>query len=101
MTWIDSYEFDDDFQDFRIEPDGARFWADRVAIEAGQGHPLHGCDWAVVAKYWPQDEVLVRHGADVALVHLTFTRNPPEHPPLPSTTFFASAQEFEAYFEFR
>ena len=101
MTWIDSYEFDDDFQDFRIQPDRSRFWADRLGTEVAPGHPLHGREWAVIAKYEPQDEVVVRQGSDVALVHLTFTASPPERPPWPATTFFASAQEFEAYFEFR
>ncbi|MDR7253165.1 hypothetical protein J2X46_002150 [Nocardioides sp. BE266] len=100
MIWIDYYEFEDAFQDSRIEPDGSRF-SDRLATEVAPGHPLHGRDWVVIAKYEPQDEVVVRQGSDVALVHLTFTANPPERPPLPSTTFFESARAFEAYFEFR
>lgn len=37
----------------------------------------------------------------MALVHLTFTKAPPENPPWPSTTFFASADEFCEYFQFR
>lgn len=101
MSWIDSFEFDDDFQDLRNDPKGAAFWADRIHIEVAPGHPLHGHEWTPVAKYHPQDEVVIRHGADVALVHLTFTQVPPEHPPWPSTTFFASVDEFKAHFEFR
>jgi hypothetical protein len=101
MPWIDSYEFDDDFQDFRINPEGVTFWADRILAEVAPGHPLHGRDWSVVAKYHPQDEVVVRYGAEVALVHLTFTQTPPERSAWPSTTFFASADEFQAHFEHR
>jgi hypothetical protein len=101
MSWIDSFEFEDDFQDFRIDPEGANFWADRITTEVAPGHPLHGREWTVIAKYHPQDEVVVRHGTDVALVHLTFTQAPPERPPWPSTTLFASAEEFKAHFEYR
>gem|GEM_PF-4027468 len=43
----------------------------------------------------------MKHDADVALVHLTFTQDPPEPPPWPSTTFFDSAEEFEAYMDDR
>lgn len=101
MSWIDTFEFDDDFQDFRIDPRGADFWSDRILREVGTGHPLHGRQWDVIAKYCAQDEVVVRHGTDVALVHLTFTTSPPERPPFPDTVFFASAEELRAAFEFR
>lgn len=101
MAWVDHYEFDEEFQDFRIDPEGANYWANRIAIEVAPGHPLHGRVWTVIAKYHPQDEVVVRNGEVVALVHLTFTQDPPERPPWPSTEFFPSVEEFEAYFEYR
>ncbi|QMW65339.1 hypothetical protein H4N58_14155 [Mumia sp. ZJ1417] len=101
MPWIDSFKFDDDFQDFRNDPEGEDFWADRITAEVSSGHPLHGREWTPVAKYHPKDEVVVRHGKDVALVHLMFTRASSEHPPWPSTTFFSSADEFRAHFEYR
>jgi len=101
MAWVDSFEFNEEFQDFRVDPEGAPYWADRIPVEVAPGHPLHGRVWTVIAKYHPQDEVVVKHDADVALVHLTFTQDPPEPPPWPSTTFFDSAEEFEAYMDDR
>lgn len=97
MSWIDSYAFDDEFDDFRDNPRAASFWADRIALEVAAGHELHGRAWTVVATWGPQDEAVVRQGEDVALVHLTFTKAPPEHPPYPLTRFFRSAEEFEAF----
>lgn len=101
MPWIDDYEFDDDFQDFRIDDGTASFWADRITMEVGPGHPLNEGSWTVVAKYLPQDEVVVRRGADVALVHLTFTQSPPDRLPWPATTFFESMETFDAHFKYR
>jgi hypothetical protein len=98
-AWVDGYEFGDEFEDLRSDPERAKVYSTELVRELRRGHPLHGREWIVVAKWTPQDEIVVRSGRDVAVVHLTYTRSPPERLPWPSTWFFRSAEEFEARFE--
>jgi hypothetical protein len=101
VSWIDAYEFGGEFDDLRANPERARFWSDEILREVPAGHELFGRDWIVIAEWAPQDEVVVRSGDEVAVVHLTFTKQPPERLPYPTTRFLGSAAEFEAFFEFR
>jgi hypothetical protein len=64
--------------------------------EVAPGHPLYERRCIAIAKREATDDVLFAVGADkVAVVHLTWTQTP-ERPPWPSTTFYASFDEFLA-----
>lgn len=101
VTWVDSYEFGEDFLDLRADPEQSQFWAHQLAREVGPGHLLFGRHLDLVVKWLPQDEILVQSGEQVALVHLTFSSTLPAAPPYPRTVFLASAQDFESEFEYR
>jgi len=68
-----------------------------LARELSAGHPLHGLPVRTLARRQDRDDVLfaVEDGSGrVAVVHLTWTRNPPEQPPWPGTVVYLS---FEAW----
>ena len=61
--------------------------------ELSPGHPLFGVPIQTLARRQDRDDVLfaVQDGTGrVAVVHLTWTQNPPENPPWPDTTVFAN-----------
>ena len=65
--------------------------------EVGPGHPLHGIAARTLARRGDCDDVLfaLEDGTGrVAVVHLTWTRSPPEQPPWPSTRLYASLEEW-------
>jgi hypothetical protein len=65
--------------------------------ELSSGHPLSGLPVLAVGRRQDCDDVLfsLADGTGrVAVVHLTWTHNPPEQPPWPSTFVFPS---FEAW----
>jgi hypothetical protein len=65
--------------------------------ELGVGHPLHCLPARALGRRPDCDDVLfaLEDGTGrVAAVHLTFTHSPPERPPWPLTTIYAS---FEAW----
>jgi len=100
VTWIDDYQFGEDFDDLRTDP----VWADRLArelaAELSSGHPLLSQAWTIVAQARPQDEVVVTTDSAVYLVHLTWTSRP-ERPPFPTALAFQSAAEFENAIKYR
>jgi hypothetical protein len=67
--------------------------------EVAPGHPLHGVPVEAIGKRDASDDVLFRlldGSGRVAVVHLTWTRTPPERPPWPGTAVFAGLEEFAA-----
>jgi hypothetical protein len=63
--------------------------------ELSAGHPLFGLPVRAVGRRQDCDDVLfVLDDGRVAVVHLTWTHNPPEQPPWPGTTMYPS---FEAW----
>ncbi len=99
MPWTDAYQFDNPFEDVRDDP-SALIFASELEREVGPGHPLFGRPLSVVARAWPQDDVVVACGEDVALIHLTWTGRR-EAPPWPVTTFLATAEALESCIEYR
>lgn len=85
----------DNFDDLRTDRTRAVPFEDELVREVSEAHPLHGRPWTLIARAFPQDEVVIVSGDEVALVHLTW-RQGPESPPWPSTQFFATAAEFDA-----
>ncbi len=81
---------------------GARFAAAFEEVLRGEvapGHALHGVPVEAIGKRDGRDDVLFRlldGSGRVAVVHLTWTKSPPERPPWPATALFASVDEFAA-----
>ena len=101
MTWVDEYQFGEDFDDLRTDPVRADGLARELFVELSSGHPLLGQAWTIVAAARPQDEVVVTTNSAVYLVHMTWTRRPPERPPYPIALAFRSAAEFEDAIKYR
>ena len=101
MTWVDEYKFGEDFDDLRTDLLRADGLARVLAAELSSGHPLLGQAWTIVAQARPQDEVVVTTDSAVYLVHMTWTRRPPERPPYPIALAFRSAAEFEDAIKYR
>jgi hypothetical protein len=65
--------------------------SDRLGVETAEGHPLFGMTVRTVAKCTACDHVLYDLGdSRYALVHLTWTRTPPDRPPWPMSTVHGS-----------
>ncbi|ADB15836.1 hypothetical protein Psta_1154 [Pirellula staleyi DSM 6068] len=67
--------------------------------ELSADHPLFGLPVKALARRQDCDDVLfaLQDGTGrVAVVHLTWTRNPPERPPWPHTTLFPSLENWAA-----
>ena len=98
MTWADDYEFGEEFE--QLSPDAEALWSAELDRELAPGHPLHGKSWRVVAKYVPQDEIVLIADSAVYQVHLTFS-GCPERPGFPSWNLFPTAAEFELANKYR
>ncbi|WP_446663696.1 hypothetical protein [Flexivirga sp. B27] len=98
MTWIDEYGFTEPLVDMRDHRPRAERLEAELRREVGPGHPLHGRTWSVVADALPNDDVIVRSGSDVGIVHLTWSRGP-ERLPWPMTTFVSSPEALTTYVE--
>lgn len=83
MSWVDGFVFSEPMIDLRHDQSRASLLADELHREVGVGHPLAGERWTVVAEAEPQDDVVVVAGAQVAMVHLTWSGRR-ESPPWPS-----------------
>jgi len=99
MTWAESYEFREPMIDLRDLEESSEALAAELLRELADGHPLHGRALRVIARALPNDDVVVLVDDEVAIVHLTWTRRKSERPPLPTTTFVGSVEEFESYVE--
>lgn len=78
-----------------LGPEFAAMFEEVLRREVAPGHPLHGVPAEAVGKRDPSDDVLFRlldGSGRVAVVHLTWTRSPPERPPWPGTLLFDSAE---------
>jgi hypothetical protein len=67
--------------------------ARELARELSAGHPLYGLPVRTLALRQDCDDVLfaIEDGTGrVAIVHLTWTHNPPEQPPWPGTVVYPS-----------
>jgi hypothetical protein len=63
--------------------------------EVAPGHVLHGLPMKAIAKRDSSDDVLFQlvDGSNrVAMVHLTWTKSPPERPPWPVAQIFESRE---------
>jgi hypothetical protein len=59
--------------------------------ELAPGHPLFGVLVETFGRRYDRDDVVYRlldGSGRIAVVHLTWTRSPPDRPPWPSTTFY-------------
>jgi len=93
MRWLDPW-----CDVAELGPDFAATFERVLAREVAPGHPLYGVPVAAVGKHGGTDDVLFRlldGSRRVAVVHLTWTRSPPERPPWPITSLFANTQAFE------
>ena len=95
MSWLDEYVFGDDFDDLRSNPQAAATFAAELGREVKPGHPLHGIECTVVARAYPQDDIIVQIESGAALVHLTWA-GADDTPPWPTTSFASSAAELDA-----
>lgn len=94
MLWLDPWC---DVAD--LGPEFAATFERVLAREVAPGHPLYGVPVAAVGKRYGTDDVLFRlldGSGRVAVVHLTWTRSPPERPPWPATGVYADEAEFVA-----
>ncbi len=98
--WLDGYVFGDDFEDLRSEPESAATFTAELHRELKAGHPLHGIPCTVIARAYPQDDVIVQTESGAAVVHLTWAGDE-ENPPWPSTSFATSAAELDAILDDR
>jgi hypothetical protein len=71
VTWVDEYQFGEDFDDHCADPVRADGLARELAAELSSGHLLLGQAWTIIAQARPQDEVVVTTDSAVYLVHLT------------------------------
>lgn len=95
MAWIDEYSFEEPLIDLREYRPRAKQLEAELRREVGPGHPLHGRTWSAMADALPNDDVVVRSGSDVAVVHLTWAS--PERLPWPMTTFVSSPEDLTTY----
>lgn len=99
--WIEDYVFPHAWIDLRGTDAEDRAQRDHLQAELGRelhaGHSLAGRVRHVVARSDARDDVVVLLDRDeAAIVHLTYTSNPPERPPWPATEIVASAGGLEA-----
>lgn len=69
--------------------------AGELTRELGPGHPLYRVPVEAIGRRGDRDDVLFRlldGSGRVAVVHLTWTRSPPERYPWPATAFFPSVE---------
>jgi hypothetical protein len=84
MEWLEPWESIDK------EQTAAAFEL-RLRLEVAPGHALHGIPGVALAVRCDCDDVLfaLLDGTHrVAVVHLTWTRNPPDTPPWPGSSLF-------------
>jgi hypothetical protein len=65
--------------------------------EVAPGHPLYEIPVEAIGRRDDNDDVLFRllDGSDrLAVVHLTWTQNPPERPPWPATELYSDLQKW-------
>lgn len=103
-SWVDDFEFGEDFWDLRGDEAGAnhaRTLLAELERELPPDHALHGRRCEVVAKAMPQDDiVVVTSDGVVALVHLTWSGHT-EQSGWPRVDFCESADAFQALIQHR
>jgi hypothetical protein len=96
MRWLSAFEFPEDFEDLRNAGDVAGVFARELQREIAPPHELSSVRWTVIARAYPQDEVVLELDGDrAALVHLTW-KGGSEPTPYPLTTIVSSQSEFES-----
>lgn len=95
MHWIDDYVFGEDFDDLRSNPGAAASLAAELGRELKPGHRLYGVECTVIARAYPQDDIIVSTESGAAVVHLTWAGDR-ETPPYPGTSFATSAEQLDA-----
>lgn len=85
----ETYVFSERWSDLRGDSDaqGQRERLEReLAREVGPEHALFGVSARAAASCHHCDDVIFETGDGYAVVHLTWTKNPPDRPPAPGTT---------------
>jgi hypothetical protein len=96
--WIEEFVFAEPWWDLRGTDE--REAAQRAAMQAeldrelDPSHQLAARHRTVIARSEANDDIAVDlDGDEVVIVHLTWTSEPPERPPLPATKIVRSAAE--------
>lgn len=96
MTWLDTYEFREPLGDLRDDDSHAAVLATELLREVAPGHSLYGKAIQVVARAWPNDDVIVVCDGEVSVVHLTWIGKQ-DRPPWPEVTPVGSVEDLEAH----
>ncbi len=101
--WIDEMVFPDGWEDLRgfAEPDARRrtWLTEELTRELAVGHELNAVGWTLVAAAVGRDDVVLSlDDQRAAIVHLTYTRTPPERLPWPITETASSVTELTEVF---
>jgi hypothetical protein len=96
MTWIDTYVFEEPLADLRTDDANAARLAEELLREVAPGHTLDGKAVRVVARAWPNDDVLIVCGDEVAVVHLTWIGKQ-DRPPWPEVAPLGSARDLDLH----
>ena len=71
----------------------------RLRLEVAEGHALFNVPMSAIGVRLDGDDVLfrVKDGGEFVVVHLTWTRSPPERPPWPNIVFRGHAEKFAEF----
>lgn len=93
MEWLTPWE------GILRDSEAARSAERELEREVADGHSFYAVPVSAIASHTGSDDVLysVNDGSGrVAIVHLTYIKTPPDRPPWPSVTFFASLEAFRS-----
>lgn len=96
MTWIDTYVYQEPLVDLRGDEAHAGSLTEELLREVGPGHTLYDKAVRVVARAWPNDDVFIVCGEEVAVVHLTWTGKQ-DRPPWPEVTPLGSPEDLDSH----
>ncbi len=99
--WLESFAFDDPWWDLRGADATDREQRNAMQAELTRelhiDHDLAGRVREVVARSTAQDDVVVSLDRDeAAIVHLTWTKSPPDRPPYPRTRIVSNGNALAA-----
>jgi hypothetical protein len=103
--WLAGYLFPDTWKDLRRDV-SSRVVAETLAFELRrelhEEHLLANRPITVIARSLARDDVILALDATTAaIVHLTYTRTPPERPPWPGTELVDSSADMDLLLSMR